>query len=225
MIEQDKLREIESIAKKYFLGASVCHDWSHVDRVRNMALVIAKNENAKSDLVEVAALLHDIGRKAEFACKAKNSDGTKFCHAQEGAKEARKILNRFDINKSDIDNIVHCIETHRFRNEKIPKTLEAKALFDADKLDSIGAIGIARDFVFVGHFNTMMYTGQEKEHAKNDKDYNFTKDDSAVLEYEIKLKHIKDKMLTKTGKEIALERDKFMKEFFDRFFDEIEGKK
>lgn len=225
MKNTEQIEKIEKLAREYFVDASVCHDWSHIERVRDLVLTIGKKEKANLEVVEIAALLHDIGRREEFACKSKNKDGTKFCHATEGAKEARKILNNFDIDKNDINNIVHCVESHRFRNEKIPKTLEAKVLFDADKLDSIGAIGIARDFVFVGNFATAMYTGREKVQAINGKNYDYTKEDTGVLEYEKKLKYIKDKMLTKTGVKIAIKRDKFMKKFFERFWDEISGRK
>ncbi len=219
------IKEIEKIAQTYFVGASACHDWTHVDRVRNLACLIAKKEGANTYIVEVAALLHDIGRKAEFACKGEDVDGTRFCHAQEGAKETQKILTQLNMNKEVVKQIVHCIVSHRYRNNYKPETLEAKVLFDADKLDSIGAVGIARDFVFVGYFNTIMYTGNEVESIKNGKNLDYTKQDSGVLEYEKKLKHIKDKMFTKTGKAIAKNRHEFMEQFFERFWDEINGKK
>ena len=223
MINKEQIDKIGQKAREYFDGASVCHDWTHVERVRELALSIAKEEGADLRIVEIAALLHDIGRKKEFACRGKNDDGTKFCHAIEGAKEAKKILTDFDIEKKYIDNIVHCITTHRFRNENVPETIEAKVLFDADKLDGIGAVGVARDFVFVGHFNTIMYTGDEKEMIESGKNFDFTNKDSGVLEYEKKLKYIKDKMITKTGKKIARERHDFMVKFFERFWEEVKG--
>jgi len=224
-MEKADIREIERVARKYFEEVSVCHDWTHVERVRELALSIGKKEKADLQIVEIAALLHDIGRKEEFACKGVGKDGVKFCHATEGAKEAKKILNDFDVDEKILKNIVHCISAHRFRNEEVPGTLEAKVLFDADKLDSIGAVGIARDFVFVGHFGTVMYTGNEEEHIESGKNYDYTKEDSAVLEYEKKLKHIKDRMQTKTGREFAQDRHDFMKKFFERFWEEVNGVK
>ena len=71
-MKRDKIKEIEEIAKTYFEGASVCHDWSHVDRVRNLALTIGAKEKVNLEVLEIAALLHDIGRKKEFECKGKN---------------------------------------------------------------------------------------------------------------------------------------------------------
>lgn len=101
---------------------------------------------------------------------------------------------------------------------------EAKVLFDADKLDSIGAVGIARDFLFAGNAGSKtLYTGNEKLLAQSGKNYSFTEEDSAFLEYEIKLKHIKNKLLTSTGKKIAEERHKFMEAYFKRFWEEVEG--
>lgn len=225
MIDEKQIDEAEKIAKKYFDDASVCHDWSHVERVRGLALSIGEKEKANLQIIEVAALLHDIGRKAEFACKGKKTDGVKFCHAIEGAKEAKKILSDFDVDEKSVNNILHCIVSHRFRNEEIPETLEAKVLFDADKLDSIGAVGVGRTFVFAGHFNTAMYTGREKDLLESGKNYDFTQEDTAVLEYEKKLKYIKDKMQTETGRKIAQERHDFMVKFFDRFWDEVNGVK
>ncbi|XLQ20119.1 MAG: HD domain-containing protein [Candidatus Moraniibacteriota bacterium] len=225
MISKNQIEEIEQEAEKYFEDVSVCHDWTHVERVKKLAISIGEEEDADLQIIEIAALLHDIGRKEEFACKGKKENGIKFCHAIEGAKEAGKLLSDFDIDEKSINNIVHCISSHRFRNEEAPETLEAKVLFDADKLDSIGAVGIARDFVFVGHFGTLMYTGNEKEQIKSGKNYDFTKEDTAVLEYHKKLKYIKDRMQTKTGKKFAQERHDFMVDFFERFWDEINGKK
>jgi len=212
------IKAIEKEAKKYFKGASGCHDWTHVERVKNLALRIGKKEKADLFILEIAALLHDIGRKEEMRQKGL------FCHAEHGGKIARKILKKYDISKETSEGIVHCIEAHRFRNDIIPKTIEAKILYDADKLDSIGAIGIGRDFLFAGNAGSKtLYTGNEKRLAKKKKDYSFGKEDSAFLEYEIKLKHIKDKILTQEGKRIAKERHNFMAEYFKRFEKEIVG--
>ena len=214
------INQIEKEAEKYFKGASGCHDWTHIERVRVLALKLGKKEKANLQILEVATILHDISRKQEM------KNGGKFCHAEEGAKIAKKILKKYKIDNKSIENIVHCVLTHRYRNANIPKTIEAKVLFDADKLDSIGAIGIARAFLFAGSFGSnILYTGNEKHLAKSGKDYSYTKEDSSLMEYEFKLKYIKNKLLTKSGKEIGKNRDEFMKEFFKRFLDEIDGKK
>ncbi len=219
MLNSNIRQSIRKKAQSFFENASGCHDWTHVERVTKLALKIGKEEKADLDVLEIAALLHDIGRKEEMKNKGK------FCHAEEGAKLAEDILRKCNFKKDAIENIVHCIISHRYRNSHIPDTIEAKILYDADKLDSIGAIGIARDFLFAGNAGSnCLYTGNEKRLAREGKDYSYTKEDSAILEYEIKLKKVKDKIITKTGKKIAKERHLFMKEYFKRFWIEVNGK-
>ena len=217
---QEIIKKVKVEAKNYFEDASGCHDWTHVERVRNLGMRIGKEEGADLLVLELAAYLHDIGRKEEM--KAKGA----FCHAEFGAKEAENILIKYNLKKEQLENISHCIITHRYRNSHKPETIEAKCLFDADKLDSIGAIGVARDFLFAGHSaSNILYTGNEKKLAKLGKDYSFTKEDTAILEWEVKLKYIKNKMITKTGKKIAKSRHEYMDSFFKEFWLEVTGEK
>jgi len=219
-IDNKVIKKIELEAKKYFIGANGCHDWTHVERVRTLALKIGKIEKAQPDVLEIASLLHDIGRKEEMKVKGI------FCHAEKGAELSRKILKKYKIDNEKIENIVHSVITHRYRNSHIPKTIEAKVLYDADKLDSLGAVGISRIFLFAGHSGSnTLYTGNEKRLAKEKKNYSYTKEDSAFLEYEVKLKYIYKKMLTPAGKTMAKERDEFMKEYFKQFWKEVNGLK
>jgi len=227
MITQKDISAIGIIAQKYFKGSSGCHDWSHIERVMKLALKIGKQEKADLKIIQVAVLLHDIGRKFEMTHKGQK-DGVKICHAIESKREAQKILKKFKkITQTEKENILHSVEAHRSRNALIPKTLEAKVVFDADKLDTMGAIGIGRIFLFAGSTSAgILYTGKEKEHAKDEFDkHAYTDKDTAPLEYEIKLKHLKNKIMTNSGKEIAKGRDKFMKDFFDNFWKEVDGKK
>ncbi|MCX6746002.1 MAG: HD domain-containing protein [Candidatus Parcubacteria bacterium] len=219
IISKSLINGIELEAKKYFNKASGCHDWTHVERVRNLALQIGKKEKADLKIIELAALLHDIARKDEMKSKGK------LCHAEHGAKLAKVILQKYKISPEIIAAVIHSIESHRFRNNKEPKTIEAKCLFDADKLDSIGAVGIGRDFLFAGYHKVALYTGKEKYYAQKGIDRAYTEDDSGIMEYEFKLKKIKNKILTKTGKKIARERHKYMVEFFNRFWQEVKGLK
>lgn len=216
-----KIKIIEVEARKHFVKASGCHDWTHVERVRKMALHIGRAEKADLLIVEAAALLHDIARNEEIRRKGN------FCHAFEGAKQARKILAKLDIDEKTIEQVAHAIEAHRKRNDCEPATLEAKVLQDADRIDSIGAVGIGRNFLFAGNAGSNnLYTGNEKQIIKAGltHDYAYTKEDSAILEYEAKLKYIYAKILTKTGKKIAKERSRFQDEFFKRFWLEVAGK-
>ena len=112
----------------------------------------------------------------------------------------------------------------RVESSTTPETIEAKVLYDADKLDSIGAVGVGRDFLFAGYLKNALYTGRERELVKLKKDRTYTEDDTAILEYEFKLKKIKNKMLTGSGKKIAQKRHDFMTLFFKKFWLEVEGR-
>ena len=218
MDKNETIAKIEDEAKKFFVGASGCHDWTHVERVRNLAIHIGKKEGADLFVLELAAYLHDIGRKKEMRNKGR------ACHAEEGAKIARKILEKYEMKESQIENIIHCIETHRWRKNKTPETLEARIIFDADKLDSVGAIGIARIFLFAGSSASgFLYTGNEKKLALESTDYQYTEEDTALLEYYKKIQFVYKKIVTEEGKRIARERQLYMKEYFSRFDKEIKG--
>lgn len=212
------IEEIEKTAKTYFVNASSCHDWTHVERVHNLAVRIAKKEGADMGIVRIATYLHDIGRKEETDKRGK------ICHAEIGFELSEKILSKYNLDKEIVENIRHCILTHRYRNNHKPETIEAKVLFDADKLDSIGAVGVARDFFFAGYHGGLLYVGNEKKLAKTAKDYAYTEKDTALLEYYYKLRKVKASILTKAGKEIARERHDYIIEFFKRFELEIKGK-
>ena len=188
--------------------------------MRNLALKIGRKEKADLGILEIAALLHDICKSDELKCQGK------FCHAEKGARLAEEILRKYGFGEEIIAAISHCIITHRTRNNFQPETKEAKILYDADKLDAIGAIGIARNFMVAELIKTpVLYTGNEKKLAKSGMKHDYTNNDTAILEYEIKLKHIKDKLFTKEGRRIGLARHKFMVKFFDRFWEEARGKR
>lgn len=210
------MKELEKIieeVKKKFNKTRKSHDWEHTKRVYNLCMHIGKKEEADLEVLKFAAVLHDIGRKEQD-----ESDG-EICHAERGASMARDILNKYNISEIITDKVIHCIETHRFRGEKIPQSKEAKILFDADKLDAIGAIGIGRAFVFAGEIGA-------KVHNKDvdiEKTKSYTEEDTAYREFTVKLKKIKDRMLTEEGRRMAEERHKYMVDFFDRLNKEVEG--
>jgi uncharacterized protein len=201
------LTKIEEVAKSYLDFGQ--HDWDHTERVKNTALHIGAVEGADLKVIEIAALLHDIGRKEELQ---KMKVG--ICHAERGAELAREILNDFEINEEAKKNIYHSILVHRARKNRIPETLEAKVLFDADKLDSLGAIGIGRLFHFAGQFGGKVHNtkGINVEETAE-----FSSEDTAYREYIIKLRHLKDRFYTKEGRRIGNERHDFMAQYFDRF--------
>jgi len=210
----DLLSQLKKEAKRFFKNDRGAHNWDHVKRVYNLCLQIGKKEEADLEILKISALLHDIAREKEY-----NSKG-KICHAIESAKLAEKILKKYNFPEEKIKKIVHCIETHRCRNNKIPKTKEAEVFFDADKLDSVGAIGIARTFQFAGEVGARLHNDKNTDLFKTEP---YTIEDTGYREFMLKLRKIKDKMLTKEGKRIAEKRHKFMEEFFERLNKEVDG--
>jgi len=211
-----KIAAIRAKAKRFFRIAPPTHDWSHVERTYKLCVKIGKREKADLQVLKAAALLHDIARIYEDASSGK------ICHAERSATMAEKILREVDFPETKILQVIHCIESHRFRGMRKPKTLEAKILSDADKLDAIGAIGVARAYAYGGEHGYRLY-------GKLPKNYRLQrfKDPSIhnpVIEYRQKLRKIKGRLLTKTGREIAEGRHRFLTMFFQKLLKEIEGK-
>ena len=209
------LDDIIEYAKTSFAAARGSHDWDHTERVYRLCMHIGRAEGADSEVLAVAAFLHDVGRSYEDESK-----GT-ICHAEKGAEIAKTLLVTYPLSDEKKQNIVHCIGSHRFRGNNAPETLEAKTLFDADKLDSIGAIGIGRAFLFAGEVGAKLHNPQADLH--NTRPY--TEEDTGYREFKLKLSKIKDRMLTAEGKRLAEERHAFMEGFFERLQQEYEGKK
>jgi len=210
----DLTEKLRQVADPYHDDTGGCHGPDHTERVHKTALYIGRLMGARLDVLSAAALLHDIGRKYE------TREQGKICHAEKGAELAREILAKLDFVPSLIDEISHCIEAHRYRGDKIPRTLEAKILYDADKLDSIGAVGIGRAFLFAGQTGARLH---------NDSDIDilackpYSKEDTAYREFKFKMSKIKDRMLTPEGKRLAEERHGFMEVFFERLEREVKG--
>jgi uncharacterized protein len=206
--------KIRQMADPYHDGLGGCHGPDHTERVHKTALHIGRLMGARLDVLSAAALLHDIGRRYE------TREQGRICHAEKGAELAGKILEQLDFPAEFIAAVVHCIEAHRYRGDKPPKTLEAKILYDADKLDSIGAVGIGRAFLFAGQMGA-------KLHNEGDVDIlackPYSKEDTAYREFKFKMSKIKDRMLTPEGKRLAEERHDFMEVFFERLERETKG--
>jgi len=209
------LEEIVGYAKERFTAARGSHDWDHTERVYRLCIHIGQVEGADLEVLAVAAYLHDVGRSDQDKSKGK------ICHAQKGAEIARTLLVHCPLSDEKKQNIVHCIGSHRFRGNTLPETLEARTLFDADKLDSIGAIGIGRAFLFAGEVGAKLHNPEADLHTTRP----YTEEDTAYREFKLKLSKIKDRMLTAEGKRLAEGRHAFMEGFFERFQQEYEGKK
>jgi len=165
------------------------------------------------DVLLIAACLHDIGR-----CFQDESFGS-VCHAEKGADMAWPIVKDLPLTENRKENIIHCIKSHRFRGNHAPGTVEAKALFDADKLDSIGAVGVARAFLFAGEVGARLHSPEVS--IEDSRPY--SRDDTGYREFMVKLSRIKDRIQTKEGRKMAEERHDFMERFFKRFIEEYEG--
>ena len=203
------------------------HNKDHVDRVYNLALRISEGVDVDMDVIRAAALLHDIAR-----VKEDNDPSGKTDHAIVGAEMAKVILEELNFPKSKINHVCDCILSHRKRGDTLPQTLEAKILFDSDKLDIIGAIGIARAFIWAGRNGSRMHyipkdmNEYAKDNLENGKISGRIKDKtkhSPQIEYETVWKHVGEKLHTEKAKQIAEERSKFVRDFLDRMDREIKG--
>lgn len=141
---KEHLCEIEQYMLKNTEDAA--HDADHIYRVLNQALIIARDYPVNEDVLVAACLLHDIGRPAQF-------HDPNICHAQVGSKMAYAFLQKMGWSDEYCKRVAHCVLTHRFRNDQQPETIEAKILFDADKLDVCGAMGIGRTLLSEGKMN------------------------------------------------------------------------
>ncbi len=171
------------------------------------------------DILRTAVLLHDIGRPEEIR------EGV--CHAQVGAAKARQILAGWPSDR--VGAVADAIATHRFRNDAAPQTLEARILYDADKLDCIGAIGVARAYAIGGLMRQRVWAEVAPEYLQNRwENKALAREDlssghTPVDEFAFKLSRIKDTLFTPTAKRIAEERDRYMAEFFLRLEAEVKG--
>lgn len=214
---QERLPEVEQKVRELLLSMPSCHDWDHTLRVRQTARKLAEAEHADQLLVDYAALLHDIGRLQEL------KDQGKTCHAALGAEMAGKVLADLGIMIPEfIEQVAACVRTHRYRGRTAekPASLEAKVVFDADKLDSLGAIGLARAFHFAGRIGARVHNSEEE--ALNSKSY--SSEDSAYREFLVKLRHLPKAMLTESGRKFAEKRYLLMQDFFHALEQECNGK-
>lgn len=192
-------------ARQLYVGGDAAHAFDHVLRVFHLAERIARAEGADLRVVLTAALLHDIARDEPD-------------HHLRGAERARAILAQEP--PEFVEAVVHCIEAHRFRKGPAPRTLEARILQDADKLDAIGAIGVARAFAHAGHHNHRLWAPLEEVASSPPPD---GEDYTPVHEFWHKLRHLEGMLHTPTARAIARERHAFMEAFFQRLDAECRG--
>jgi len=189
------------------------HDPEHIFRVLFQSLKIASKikEKINYDVLITSCLLHDIGREKQF-------NDSSICHAKIGGIMAKKYLLENKWSETDAEHVNKCISTHRFRGDNIPETIEAKILFDSDKLDVIGCLGISRTLMYKGHVKSKIYELKNGEiclgNNKNDEETFFK-------EYNVKLIKLYDKFYTKEARKIAKKQKKYAQYFYDKLLEQI----
>jgi len=210
---QPTVTQIKKIAENMFADATGSHDWEHTLRVFQICERVGIKEGADMEVVLIAACLHDIGR-----CYQDCSNG-RICHAEKGAELAAPLIEALALTAHQKENVLHCIRSHRFRGKTPPRTVEARVLFDADKLDAIGAVGVARAFQFAGEVGARLHNSDSK--IENTRPY--SAEDTGYREFRVKLSKIHERILTTEGKRLAADRHAYMCAFFDRFLAEHAG--
>ncbi|WP_394747806.1 HD domain-containing protein [Spongiimicrobium salis] len=209
-----------AFVKKTLEGAEGGHDWFHIQRVYNNSLHIAQYEKVDTLTVQLAALLHDIA-------DAKFHDGDETV----GPKKAKDFLNTMALGQVCIDHVVQIIENISFKSSLASpqdtrskfSSLELKVVQDADRLDAIGAIGIARAFNYGGFKNRALYDPEIAPDLHMTKEAYKKSTAPTINHFYEKLLLLKDKMNTETGKQLAAERHRFMEAYLDQFYREWEG--
>ena len=209
-MKQETYRLLEQWMHQCMLDSA--HDREHVYRVLYKALDIAREEeNVDMDVLIAACLLHDVGRQEQFADPS-------LCHAQVGAWKAYEFLVENGFDEDFALRVRHCILAHRFRKSNPPESLEAKILFDADKLDVTGAIGIARTLMYSGQNCRALYSVTESGQIR---DGEGDTEDSFFREYKFKLEKIYDRFYTKKGREEAKARKAAAESYYENLLREV----
>ena len=211
MKQREVIQKTEKFVKNKMKG-DPGHDWSHVNRVRKVALYLGKKEKADLFIIELASILHDVADHKFYGGDDKI-----------GSKTAAVWLRKIKVDEEVIKHISHIIDEVSFKGAGVKyamKTIEGKVVQDADKLDAIGAIGIARTFSYGGYFNVPMYIPQKKPVFHTSFSQYKKNSESTINHFYEKLLLLKDRMHTKSGKELATHRHKFMELYLKEFFRE-----
>ena len=201
--------------EKEFADDGSGHDWWHVYRVWSIAKKIAQKENAAQTIVELAALLHDI---ADW----KFNDGDESA----GPRQVAAWLNKNGVDPGLVDEVCEIISTLSYKGAGVAtpmRTIEGKIVQDADRLDAIGAVGIARTFAYGGNKNRLMYHPEEAPVMHESFDHYKKNKGHTINHFHEKLLLLKDRMNTESAKKLAEQRHLFMKNYLDRFHKEWDG--
>jgi uncharacterized protein len=213
------IEKLEQQIKEVFSAENSGHDIYHLKRVLNLTLHIQKKEGGDRLVIATAAFLHDIHRIMQ-------KETGKFCSPKDSLPRVKEILQKTGLPKNNMNKILHCIEFHEeyafSDNGKTVKDIETLILQDADNLDAMGAIGIARAFAYGGANNVPMWI-PDVPFGKQAFDES-KKDPSGIHHFYSKLLKLNDNMNTKTAKKMAENRHRILKNFLKEFFKEWEGK-
>lgn len=212
MTPQEQINKTITFVKEQLADAEGGHDWFHIERVYNNALLISKTEQVDTFVVALGALLHDIA-------DSKFHDGDETV----GPKIAREFLFKLNVDSSVIEHVINIIENISFKGGHEAQrfhSLELDVVQDADRLDAIGAIGIARCFNYGGFKNRPIYNPEIKPNLKMTKEEYKASTAPTINHFYEKLLLLKDKMNTQTGYNIAQQRHNFMLRFLEQFYKE-----
>lgn len=217
MNNPDLISTTIAFVKQQLTGAEGGHDWFHIERVYRNSLLLAQTETCDETVVKLGALLHDIADS-----KFHNGDETI------GPKVARTFLESQNVAETIIVHVLNIIENISFKGGNFEKKFHSKELEivqDADRLDAIGAIGIARTFNYGGFKNRPLYNPNIAPNLHMSKEEYKASEAPTINHFYEKLLLLKDKMNTETGKQLALERHHFMGNFLSQFYAEWDGER
>ncbi|WP_058306546.1 HD domain-containing protein [Gracilibacillus massiliensis] len=211
MEQENIILHTEEMVREQLLNEKSGHDWYHIERVTKTARKLAKEENANLFIVTIAALLHDL------------ADDKVVESEEQGLATIQNWLESQKVMEEDIQHIISIIKHMSFKGGNgIPlRTIEGKVVQDADRLDAIGAVGIARCFLFSGQKGQPIYDPDIEVREEMSKEQYRNEKSSAIHHFYEKLLKLKDLMNTDTGRKLAKERHQFMLQYLEQFFEEI----
>ena len=204
-------------AARQWYAEDPTHGFEHILQVLHLAEIIARQEGADLEIVRAAALLHD----AEGTMPGNES---RVNHHHASAEFAAQVLAQEGWDAERIAAVQHCIRAHRYRGTETPRTLEARILFDADKLDVLGAIGVARVIGYATLAKTPWYVPPSQQFLETGREFE-GEAHSAYHEHLFKLRKVRDRMFTTTARAIAQERLQYLDDYFERLIDEWNGRR
>lgn len=217
--KRDIITQVEAYVKKVLAREKAAHDFYHINRVRKVALKIAKEEGANMFLVELMTLLHETG-DSKIVGKGNEKKSLLKLH---------QFLSSLNISDLNIEEILYVINNQSYSKTGISgkklDSLAGQCAQDADRLEAIGAIGIARCFAYHGKTNRLIYDPVIPPNLNQTKEQYDKYENTAINHFYEKMLKLKDLMNTKTGKKLAEHRHKFMEKFLEEFFAEWNGEK